>query len=551
MNQSKRSSFSKSTPERPYGGREGLVYARVSSRRQETEGTGLQSQEERCKSDLRSIEVPCAKTFRDSFSGGGDFMQRPAMREMLAYIDAHSHKEYVVVFDDLKRFARDIEFHIKLRTAFRSRNVELRCLNYRFDESAEGRFVEHVLASAGQLEREQNARQVRQKMRARLEAGYWPFSRKKGYDTVKDPMHGKIQVPNKDGKTLKAALEAFSSGNLPRKMDFCRYLVERGFWKRARPPEKYLDDAALLLSDPFHAGFIEYSPWEVERRPGHHKGIISIATFENIQKRLQRPQSSSRIRRDIAKDFPLRGLINCVCGDHLTAAWTKGRSKSYAYYTCHNKSCEFYGKSLLRDVVEKRFNAVLKETRLRDDVGKLLGVVFDRVWDEEMHVMEKQEKVVIRRAHELRETLRDLTTLARKARNEQLRRAYELQIEETALELESPQNKTIDGIDPTVPYRTALGKARVLLKNPYKAWQKLGVEEQHELFFFVFDQKLTHHPVEGYRTAQIPTAVRLFEDFVLAKPSSVDQWGIEPQTSSLQMRHSTTELLALLLHREI
>ena len=25
----------------------------------------------------------------------------------------------------------------------------------------------------------------------------------------------------------------------------------------------------------------------------------------------------------------------------------------------------------------------------------------------------------------------------------------------------------------------------------------------------------------------------------------VDQWGIEPQTSSLQMRHSTTELLAL------
>jgi len=43
------------------------------------------------------------------------------------------------------------------------------CLNYRFEDTPEGKFVETVFAAQGQLEREQNGRQVRQKMQARVE----------------------------------------------------------------------------------------------------------------------------------------------------------------------------------------------------------------------------------------------------------------------------------------------------------------------------------------------------------------------------------------------
>src|SRR3989338_9409684 len=159
----------------PFEDREGLVYARVSSKKQEMEGTGLQSQEGRCINDLKTIGVSYIKSFPDSFTGGGDFMKRPAMKELLEYIDARPHKKFVVVFDDLKRFARDVEFHLKLRTAFRARDVILRCLNYNFDESPEGRFAELIMAGQAELERHQNSRQVSQKMKARLEAGYWSF----------------------------------------------------------------------------------------------------------------------------------------------------------------------------------------------------------------------------------------------------------------------------------------------------------------------------------------------------------------------------------------
>ena len=210
----------------PYAGREGLVYARVSSKRQEIEGHGLEGQGERCVADLKSIHVPHVKTFSDSFSGGGDFMKRPAMCEMLDFIDVHAHKDYVVVFDDLSRFARDVEFHLKLRAAFKIRGVVLRCLNHNLDDSPEGRYTEIILAAGNELHRLQNRRSVIQKMKARMQMGYWPFAGKRGYDMFKDPMHDKLLVANKDGRLLKEALEGFASGSLVRKADVARFLFK-------------------------------------------------------------------------------------------------------------------------------------------------------------------------------------------------------------------------------------------------------------------------------------------------------------------------------------
>ena len=71
--------------------------------------------------------------FPDDITGGTDFMERPGMRAMLAYLDAKQGQSYVVIFDDLKRFARNTEFHIKLRREFAERGARVECLNFKFD----------------------------------------------------------------------------------------------------------------------------------------------------------------------------------------------------------------------------------------------------------------------------------------------------------------------------------------------------------------------------------------------------------------------------------
>ncbi|MEO1043804.1 MAG: recombinase family protein, partial [Pseudomonadota bacterium] len=93
------------------------------------------------------------------------------------------------------RFARDTIFHLKLRQALQARNARPECLNFKFEDTPEGQFVETVFAVQGQLEREQNARQTRQKMKARLSAGYYCRSRVVGYTYKKVPDHGKMLVP--------------------------------------------------------------------------------------------------------------------------------------------------------------------------------------------------------------------------------------------------------------------------------------------------------------------------------------------------------------------
>ncbi len=524
--------------ENSYTGRVGLVYARVSSKKQELEGHGKEGQENRCLNDLEAIGTPYDKSFLDTFTGGGDFMKRPKMREMLAYIDTHPHKKFLVVFDDLKRFARDTEFHLKLRAAFKARDVVLRCLNYNFDESPEGRFAETIMAAQGELERFQNRRQVIQKQRARLDAGYWPFGAKKGYVMVKDALHGKLSTPHPtEALLLKEALEGFARGIFIRRIDACRFLVEKGFWKR--PPEKYIDRFSAMVKDSFYAGYIEYEQWDVARRLGHHKGIISLETFEINQKRLGKDAFNKRIRIDTSPDYPLRGLVVCICGQHLTAAPSKGRRKSYPYYVCHNKSCEFYGKSIRKADIEEKFDLILKKQGLKPEVEKLVTVVFDRVWGEKINTLHENSALLLQEKRGLEEKAKQLTDMVLGAKSGSLKNVYETQLEEVARKIEEWDEQTIEGVDLTIPYRTALNKATGLLRNPYIIWKNLEVGEKQKLFHFIFERKLIYNKKEGYRTAEISSAIRLFEEFAVQNTDYVDPAGFEPATSSMRMTRST------------
>jgi hypothetical protein len=63
------------------------------------------------------------------------------------------HDGYVVIFDDLKRFARDTIFHLKLRQELDAYHASVECLNFKFEDTPEGQFVKTVIAAQGQLDR--------------------------------------------------------------------------------------------------------------------------------------------------------------------------------------------------------------------------------------------------------------------------------------------------------------------------------------------------------------------------------------------------------------
>lgn len=506
----------------PLEGRVGLIYARVSTVRQVIEGSGLDSQEARCIAHLESLNVPYEKSFRDSFTGMGDYLERPAMAALIKYVSQNRNKKYVVVFDDIKRFARDAYQHLRLRAALKAMDVEVRSPNFNFQEDEYGWFMELMSAGQAEVERRSNKKQVLQKMKARLEAGYWTFGSKKGYTMTKDPIHGKLAVPNEQGKVLKEAFEAFASGLFVRKIDACQFLVERGFWTK-QAPGQYIEKFTDFARDPFYCGDIEYPEWGVSRRKAHHEGIISYETHDRLISRLRKNSGKARIRVDSSEDFPLRGLIVCsLCNKHLTGSWTtsRGGKNRYRYFWCQNYHCDLYNKFLRAEDTETAFNALLERSRLKGEADALATLMFDRAWDLELSTFKAQERKRESLSGALNEKLQSLMDLAAKSKNETVRDVYETKIEETANTLKAMEKP--EKLDMDIPYQTALDKSLGMLKNPLSIWDIVDTAEKHRLFFFLFDAKLSYSKNDGYQTANLLSSTRLFEEFVTTNPLDVE-----------------------------
>ena len=256
-----------------------LIYYRVSSLTQEREGHGLASQETRCRDYATQQGYEVAAVFPDTITGGGDFMKRPGMVALLSFLDAQPDERFVVIFDDPKRFAGSTRFHFEFREAFRQRGARIECLNFKFDESPEGEFIETIIAAQGQLERKQNSRQVAQKMKARMQSGYWIHNPPIGYcyETIKG--HGKLLVPNPPFDAIvKEAFTGYDSGRFSSQAEVKRFL--EGFPNFPRNKHGLMRQQRVtdMLTQPVYTGHICSERYGINWLKGQHEGLISMET---------------------------------------------------------------------------------------------------------------------------------------------------------------------------------------------------------------------------------------------------------------------------------
>ena len=235
-----------------------------------------------------------------------------SMVALLSYLDAQPHKSYVIIFDDLKRFARDRDFHWVLRRELAARKAIPKCLNFNFEDTPEGEFIETIMAAQGHLEREQNRRQVIQKMKARVENGYWVFTAPKGYKHVPDRENGGKKLVQEEplASTICTALEGFATGRFASQAEVRRFLEADPYFPKDRKDGSVRAmTITRLLKKVVYAGYVEAPKWGVSVRKGKHEGLISFEQFERIQDILDGKKRMMPERVDYDEDFPLRGFV--------------------------------------------------------------------------------------------------------------------------------------------------------------------------------------------------------------------------------------------------
>lgn len=503
-----------------------LIYCRVSSQRQVNEGHGLGSQEKRCKDYAASKGYLVERVFPDEGISGGLF-GRPAIKELLGYIDNHPSENFVVIFDDLARFARDVKVHIQLKAEFIGRGVAIECLNFNFEDSPAGELVEMIMASFAQYHRQDNKRQVIQKMKARLEAGYWPFMPPLGLINKKDELHGKILTPREPhASVIKKAVEMFSEGLLITN-DEVRLFMHKEYKALGLPNRPTLSTVQEILRNPLYAGYIEYREWNVPFRKAKHSGIISIETYKNVQYRLSH-RSKPWKRRDYSLDFPLRSHVLCsLCGVLLTASWNKGRSQLYPNYFCRTKSCPNRWKVISKYKLESEFEVMLSSIAPASQLIDLAKVVLKEQWAlrSEKH-KDRREKTIVE-AIEIDSAIDAYLKRIYKTTDEELISTYEdvikqLKKQKQSIDIEMGKQKYTKE-----QFGTASDKVFNALKDPMSLWKSGNHNDKTTVLLMYFERQLVYDLKKGFGTVNLASPLRLAKQ---AATEDVEMSGSEPES---------------------
>ena len=499
-----------------------LIYCRVSSARQVNEGDGLTSQEHRCYQKAQDLNLPVAEVFKDPAVSGGLF-ERPAMTRLINFLDKHPNEKFVVIFDDLKRFARDIQVHLLLKTELvKKRKVKLECLNFKFEESPTGRFIEVVMAAGAQLDREQNTEQVKNKMKARLEAGYWPFCPPPGLENRKHPTKGKILMPVEPYAGIyKAAIEKFRDYQL-NTLEAVRVFILNEYTQRRITKPLSLNGTKRILSELLYTGYAEYEPWGIKRFEAQHEGFINYETHLAVMDKLAN-KAKPRLRKDYNADFPVRGYALCQdCQKPMTAGWFKGRNEREPYYLCKTIGCGRKNKTILRKDLESSFIKLLKQVQPQAEALKFIEAVLNDVWKNRSQQEQAMKNGIGRSISDLEQKNAALGVRVSQATNEAVITQYEKTIALNSDEITKLNAKLAKIKYPQTELQTALRVVLNFVGSPIKQWESKNYRRQRLLLGMYFENKLTYDPVFGFQTAQLPLILELSQQKNISKTHLVD-----------------------------
>ena len=522
-------------PEKEYT--KAVIYCRVSSEKQVKDGNGLDSQEHRCREYAASLGLEVVSVFRDEGISGGLF-DRPAMKSLIKFLDTNWQNKYCVIFDDLKRFARDVQVHIRLKTELKVREAKPCCLNYNFDDSAEGEFVETIFAAQNELERKQNRRQVCQKMKARLERGYWCLQAPVGYEYKKDKEHGKIIVPIPEiANILAEGLNKFADEQLVRQVDLLNFFLTKNLNNLMGIKRLRIDHVKNILTRSLYTGIVEYADWGVEPRKGYHQAIISKETYEKIQNRLRRPERKPRETDSL--EFPLRRVVNCsVCGLKMTGSVSKGKTKYYPHYTCNNKECGANPKNITASKMEEDYINLLDKIKVEQEVLEIGKIVATRLWNQKVKDINAMQKMRGAEKKELEQMIFEYIDLVPKAKSETVKTRYEAKIEELDKQIKALDEKEDNKKTPDLS--EALKLTLKFLGTPAETWVNSSKQLKIVLHNMIFAENPSYCLNTGFGSPKLSLPFHIKEHIGGQNGEMVDPTGFEPATFSLQTRCSTS-----------
>jgi site-specific DNA recombinase len=490
-----------------------IAYCRISSPAQAAKGDGLNSQEARCREYARSRGYEIDKVFHEQLSGG--VTDRPAMNDLLQHLRKHKKEGRVVIIDDISRFARDIVGHWLLRGQIEEAGGKLESPSIEFNNDSDSVLRENLLAIVSQHQRQKNAEQTKNRMRGRLLNGYYPFIPCMGLRHERKAGEGMVLVRDEPvASILQEGLEGFASGRFRSQAELKRFFEAQPDFPKAKKVGVTNEEVHRILTRVLYSGHVEFPSWDISLRKGRHEGLITLETFERIQRRLKEGAKGAA-RADINEDFPLRGFVACGdCNKPMTACWSTSKTRAkHAYYMCFAKECSQYRKSIRRSVIEGEFAVLLKGLGTRRRVIEMAFKMLPKAWNQRAAQAAAIGRACEREMSKIEGQIATLLDRIMEASSQTVVNAYEKRI--TALERSKTllNEKQVMSSKPQGTFRDSFELAMEFLSSPWNLWNSENFEHKRLALRLTFADRLVYRRNDGFRTPKITQPFKVLEGF--------------------------------------
>ena len=361
-----------------HSGARAVIYIRVSTDRQVSEGASLETQERQCRSMCDQNGWQVVRLFREE-GESAKTADRPQLQELLSFCRTSRPRPDYVLIHHVDRWARNAQDHDLLRAYLMKLGVMLRSVSQRLGEDPYDQFYERIVSGLAELDNKLRGMRSVEGMKTRLRGGRWTFKAPLGYRNDKDANGNKTLFPDKDrAPHIVEAFRLFATGLYTREQ--VRERVNALGLRTLKGKPISSESFDRLLRNPRYAGLLSVESWDLQSA-GNYEPLVSVELFQRVQDILTGRRVAVTTRKRNNPDFPLRSFVQCGhCRKPLTASWSKGKmGTKYAYYRCQNRSCPS-PVNIRRLELEQGFVEYLRQQRPVPAYLRLFHKVILDVW---------------------------------------------------------------------------------------------------------------------------------------------------------------------------
>ena len=324
-----------------------IIYTRVSSKEQETNGFSIPAQTKCLKEYAENKNFEIIQEFSESTSAkeSGRF----EFERMLKFLKKNKTVKNLLVEKNDRLLRNETDF-AKIVQLAKSTDINIHLVkdNAILNKSSmPDDFFMFTIQSAMSARYSRNlSNEVKKGMREKAEQGYWPNKPPYGY-TKKYNDKNNLIIEKKEAEYVKTAYELYATGNHSLQ-SVINELYNRGIFYKPHRPKAEKNQLYKLLKNPLYKGLFLYDGVMYQ---GKQPPIVSNALYDAVQKSFERENKP----KVASVNLLYGGLMHCGdCGCTIVGEIKKNK---YIYYHCNfGKGKDKCSQSTLKWVKQKEID---------------------------------------------------------------------------------------------------------------------------------------------------------------------------------------------------